>query len=378
MSAQGNPSMLRTGYHRAFALATIVMAMGCNAEKTVVTELQPANVALGTVRVSPLNAIIAVGDSISIRVSGKTIDGVPLVSFDSVLYRLQSNTDTIRVRVSPTGMVTGRASSDANPVLLDVYAFKNGTVRVDEAIIQVTPTAFSGATLSIQPAVDDSTRLAEFSSKGIYPVIENASTGQRVDGPQLRLSYHESDAAKLGCYAPIYNDMGDFTSAELSVTPCGQRVGRNQIVALARNGTAWVIATATVYGVELRDSVQYTFTNQFSYYIEMGPNHLDVYGGQSTYGVIYLAPGATVQFAPFFDPALGGTVSWTFSDPSGATATIPPSEVGGATGNVSALNYGETATRRFMTPGTYTYTSTVTGAIAPFDGRSVTGTIVIE
>jgi len=326
---------------------------------------------------SPLNAIIAVGDSIQVTATGATLTGDPITSFDSVRYVLQTITDTIRVRVSAAGIVTGRASSGSNPVLLNVYAFKGGLVRGDQVVIQVTDTKFGGATLSIQPTGGDSARLAQGSSKSIVPIVQNSVTNESVPNTTFRFTYRPTDASKLGCYVPGIPGIGEFTTLQLSVTDCGTAVGLDQIAAIANSGTAWVIAEANVYGTVLRDSVQYTLTNPYSGYVLLAASNLQVIGGEAL-GTVYLAPGGTVTFLNFLNPSLGSSVIFTFENPAAATVANPVSTVGDSTGNVTALAGQESSNRQFLTPGVYLYTATVTSGIPPFANASVSGKIVVE
>ena len=345
--------------------------LGCSTDKVSAPRLAAPAVALGNLRVSPLNAIMAVGDTLTVTAAGTTLTGEPMTSFDSVLYVLQRVTDTLRVRVSKTGVVTALGSSGNSPVLLNVIAFKNGTARGDQAVIQITAAAIPNATLSIQPTGSDSARLAKQSSKTIRPVVADLTTGDRVSNPQFRYTYHDADSLKVGCYVPQFPTVGTIPSAQLQLTNCGTRVGLNAIRAL-QTGTVWVIATATVYGRPLRDSVLYTFTNPFSFSIAVSANNLSVRGGAATYGTIYIAPGGTITFQNFLPAQLVTSVDYTFDNPAAATSA------GGDSGNVLGLHQYDESPRKFLTPGTYTYTSTLNGAVAPFAGVTLSGQIVVQ
>jgi len=353
-------------------------ALGCNQDRGVAPSVDSPATTLGTIQASPLNAIIAVGQTVQIGVTGATLSGAPITTFDSVVYMTQSTTDSIRVQLSPSGLVTGRASSGSTPVLVNVFAFKGGLVRADQVIIQVTPTAVAGVTLSIQPTGSDSAKLARGSSKTITPVIRNSS-GTRVNGAKLRYIYHDSDAAKMGCYTPRFPAIGDFTAKQLGVATCGRNVSLNQIWALTDSGTAWVIADAMVYGAHLRDSVQYTLTNPYSLSINVVPQNLAINGGQNLMGTPKIAPGGTVHFVNGFDPSFNVTVDFIFADPSAATVADPAATYGDSVGNVIDLPGGQQESpRRFWTAGRYSYTAVVHGGIPPFTGATVTGEIIVQ
>src|SRR5687767_11202329 len=59
----------------------------------------------------PSAALIAVGGSVQITPSAVAFDGTPITTFDSVKYQLYTSSDTARVVLSPTGLVTGRVAS---------------------------------------------------------------------------------------------------------------------------------------------------------------------------------------------------------------------------------------------------------------------------
>lgn len=361
-------------------LVGFVLSMaGCVGDKATAPALRPADSAIGTVTASPMNAIMAVGDTLRITAVGQTLAGAPLASFDSVLYVLQSITDTLRVTVSPTGLVTALSpSGSGNPVQLNVFAFKDGLVRADQAIIQVTQTAIAGAQLSIQPVPPDSAKLAERASKIIRPTIWNPVTGQSVANPTLRYTYNATDIQKMGCYSPNFSGFSNFTSLQLSLSDCGQPVGLNQIFAKARTGTAWVHANVTVYGIPLSDSVQYTLTNSYSGVVIIGN-----LGGLSvlneTPDAADIAPGGTVTFVNDFNQTLAASVGFTFDNPLAAMAADNPSTSGGASGNVTPLTSDQCCSnRKFLAPGAYTWTATVSGSIPPFTGATVTGVIHVE
>jgi len=359
------------------AAITVVTAGGCIGEQGVAPSARAPDATLGTIQASPLNVVMAVGQTTQITVTGKTISGDPITSFDSVVYLTQSTTDSVRVQVSASGLVTARGSSGSNPVLLNVYAFKGELVRADQVIIQVTDVAVSGAGLSIQPQAGDSTKLAIGNSKSIIPMIGN-SAGDSVPYPTFRLTFHTADLIKVGCYTPNFPGIGAFNSQQLSITPCGSATGFNELRAQTNSGTVWVIADAMVYGVHLRDSVQYTLTNPYSSYIFVYANNLSVGGTGGLVGTIQISPSGVIQFDNSFDMTLGTSVDFVFDNPGAATAADPPSTLGGSSGNIIGLNGGESSYRRFMTAGTYNYTATVHGSIPPFTGATVKGQIVVQ
>lgn len=352
--------------------------VGCSEDRGVAPSVQSPTVTLGTIQLSPYNAIIAVDSSLQIHVSGQTLSGDPITSFDSVVYTLQSITDTLRVQLSSGGLVTGRGNSGSTAVLVNVYAFKDNLVRASQVAIQVTPTVVPDLTLSIQPTGSDSAKLARGSSKTITPTIRNAA-GDRVTGTKLRYTFHDEDVPKMGCYNPRLPAIGMFSTTQLTVATCGKTVSLNQIAAVADSGTVWVIADLVAYGVHLRDSVAYTLTYPYSVGVSLAPQNLSINGGGVTLPTVYVPPSGTVHFVNAFDPTMATTADFIFDDPSVATVADPAATYGDSTGNVIDLPGGQQESpRRFLVPGTYSYTATLHGGVPPFTGASVTGKVVVR
>jgi hypothetical protein len=331
--------------------------------------------------VSPINAIMAVGDTMSLTLTGQSVAGDPLTSFDSIEYILQTPTDTIRTRISANGLVTALTPSGTNkPVLVEVIGFKDGVARADQAVIQIVATTFPNATLSIQPISPDSAKLAWGSTKVITPVIRNTS-GQSVASPQIRYEYGPGDSTTLQCYVPNFVATPTLTQAQLKLTTCGSNSNAGSVtldrIHAFRAGTAWVHATVLVFGVVLRDSVKYTLTNPYTGNVSVGPTEL--LPGDPLRANIIIAPGGTITFVNSFPAAIGASVSWTLDNPGAATASNPPATYGDTIGNISAIDASQfTSKRRFLTAGVYTWTAKVICGIAPYNGATVTGEITVQ
>jgi len=365
----------RIGVAAGVGLALVLA--GCMGERAAApSPHSPASI-LGSISGSPMNVIMAVGDTFSVHVSGRALDGSSVTSFDSVTYVLNSIVDTARVSVAPTGLVTGRSNSGTSPVLLNIFAYKNGSAAADQIIIQVTPTSFAATRLSIQPGSSDSTRLAIGSGKNIYPVIQNADGSQTVPNPQLRFTTSAADMKKIGCYylyLPYTTAAFTYSTLALQLNGCAGGFGLNQINAMAL-GTAWVHASALVYGVMLQDSVQYTLTHPFTVYAGAWNNNLEMICGACD---ATIASGGTIIFQNGFASGLGMTVTFTFEHPDAATVASPAATVGDSVGNVTTLQSFEQSPRVFRTPGVYKWTETVSGATPPFQNRTFTGTITVQ
>jgi len=374
---------MRNVHKCASVVGAAWLLAGCVGDKGVAPALRSTATTLGSVVVTPRNAIMAVGDTLSLTFAAATLDGTPVTTFDSVRYLFQNIGDTLRVHVSGAGLVTAVAPSLSNkPVLVNVFAFKDGIVAVDQAAIQVTASRIVGATLSIQPIPPDSAYLAWGSAKTIRPRIGNPTTRQSVSGAAIRYEYSPQDSSALMCYTPTISAPSTLTGLQLTLPICSVKVLNgslrlNQIRAL-RKGSAWVFANVNVYGVMLRDSVRYTLTNPLTGLVYLGTNGLQA-GGSAYFSDVVVAPGGTVTFYNAFPPDLGLSIDFTIDHPEVALATTPPSQYGGASGNVIGLTSTESSSDRiFATPGVYKVTGTVRGGVPPWTGATTTGTITVE
>jgi len=359
---------------------TLLTIGACGGDAGVAPAPNAPEATLGVLHVSPLNAIMAVGDTLTLHVTGQTLSGAAVTSFDSVRYVYQNPTDSLHIHVSPSGTVTAVSPTGNNsPALIEVIGFKNGLARADQAIVQVTASAIAGVTLSIQPVAPDSAVLALGDSKRIVPVIRNSGTGQRVTAPTIRYQFGTGDSAKMYCYQPRFVATATLTAKQLNLSACGGNGIVNQqfnTIRAQAKGSVWVIAAVSVYGMMLRDSVQYRLIYQARKQIVLSTVGLDATVEYAT--TIYLAPGGTVFFINGFAPDLGISLNWTFDNPATVTAGNPPMSDGGTSGNIMSLPGYLTATRRFTTPGTYSWTATQNGGVAPFTGLNITGQIIVE
>jgi hypothetical protein len=371
----------RSGLAGAVLTMMAMMTIGCVGEKGAAPSLRPPENTLAVVHVWPINAIMAVGDTMSLVATGQTIAGAPVTTFDSVQYMFQSPADSLRLRITSAGLVTARATSTPNsPVVVNVFGFKDGAVAADQALVQVVATSFSGATLSIQPIPPDSAKLEWEDVKRIVPVIRN-STGQSVTSPVIRYEYGPGDSTVMQCYVPQFQATATLSQAQLRVTPCGA-VGYSGSVSLNgirafRAGTAWVHARVQVFGVALHDSVFYTLTNRYATTVQISTENLGLRDNSGYLTAI--APGGVVTFTNGLQSGTGASVGWTFDNPSAATSATPLPTYGDTTGNIPPITVSQhTTTRRFNTPGVYTWTATVSGGIPPFAGQTITGKITVQ
>jgi len=360
---------------------------GCSADVTYTQKLlAPPATTLGSLAISPLNAIVAVGGTQQFSVSMQSLTGAPITNADSVVYMLSNPADTVRLRIDrTTGVVTGVApSTPPRHVRVNVFAYQGIVIVGDQAFVQVTTNAIANPTASIQPnwAAGDSVRLAMGVSKTVVPRIRNAA-GDSVSSPAARFNVAAADMQRVAVFQPYVGlfDRSPYVYVTGLQYPSG---GINRFLPKVDSGTAWIYYRAVAYGVPIADSVRYSFTPPFSAQITVTKTNLELTSageGGSANVALTLAAGAEVTF---FNSLSGDdplTITVEFSDPNGATTSVPapsPGQAGGASGNITTLVGGQSAQRRFNTPGRYVWTMKGTGGPAPWNGQTVSGTLVIK
>lgn len=349
--------------------------LACQMETVTQPVLEDPETTLGQLEITPRVSIIAVNGTLQLNVTGRSLTGTPIDGFDSVTFALVRPADTLRVRLTSSGHVTGLApSSGTAHVELNAYAYKGKSIRVARALVQVTPAIVPGTILSIQPAPPDSAKLAQGVTKTIIPVLRNPTTGARVASPVVWYTVRPADELRIGRYQPrLVTPEGTVTQWFPSPAPAP-----NQIRASAGEGTVWIYARINVYGTTLTDSVLYTLSYPYVLTILTEKVNLKVASKTAANQEYNLAPGAQVTFRNGVAPTDPLLVTYTFDNPSAATAPSPLPAVGGTTGNLTPLKGGQSSTRRFLTPGTYRWTATASGGPDPWPGQTVTGTIVIK
>lgn len=161
-------------WRRAAAVFAIGALCACFGEKGAIEPTVPPAEALGSLTMSPDAVILAVGQTRQLTLSATTLTGTPVTAFETVFYWLDTPADSVRISLSPTGLVT--ALSPGALLRVNVFVKRNQQFAAAQAIFHVTSTAIAGATLSIQPT--DSSRLAAGTTKTIPATLRNPSTGQ--------------------------------------------------------------------------------------------------------------------------------------------------------------------------------------------------------
>jgi len=369
----------RTAPYGVSLLLTSMLLAGCLGDKGVVTATRPAATTMGSAVATPMSAIMAVGDTLSVRLSVKTITGVPVTTFDSVLYVYSFQSDSQYVRISPTGVFTALSPTiPSQPAKIWMLAFKDGAVVADVALIQVTQTVLPGAIVSITP---DSANWPALREKNVNPMVWDPITDSVIAGTTIRLEFAPKDSAGVVCFSDY---LGNNLPPNISAPQTGKNVcttqgGWDYNVPNKFYGikpeTVTVYANAMVYGKMLGDSARFAITNPMTNYIQISPFSLS---GASGYYVLNAAvkAGGTVSFYNMYDPSYGTAVNIVFDHPEGVTPW--PDTAGAPTGNIMKLMGNQGTIRQFNTAGTYKYTYTITDGVAPFKGVTGQGVVTVQ
>lgn len=362
-----------------FLALGISMLTACHGQSmSALPDLPLSTTAPAFIAATPPASILAVGGTQQLSVTGVSLAGAGISTFDSVLYQYNALADSVRLRMTSGGLLTGLASTGATPVRINVIAFKEGTVRGDQVLAQVTPAAVTGLTLSIQPIAPDSAKLAAGVTKTITPVLRNPVTGIAVATPAVIYKIKGPDSARVDVYrGSVRYVISSANAMTVRPTTANSGLAPNQFIALSGEGTAWLYATVNAYGTVLQDSVRYAFSYPYTQTISTVKVNLAV---QSMYGytTLTLAPGAIVTFQNGVAATDPLTVAYAFDNPAAVTAPSPPSTAGAASGNVTTLTGGQTSRRQFLTSGTYHWTVIAAGGPAPWPGQTLAGTILVK
>jgi hypothetical protein len=363
---------------KKFGLLCILVALGCDTDKFTGIKSSESNFFF--VRLDPQAASVGVGETKQVTVTAydagpcaggpcsPLTPGNPVTVQQTPTFR---STDTLRVRVSPTGLVTGIAVGSASVIatLQNIPGFTGGpSVSLsDTTIFTVTPApvqlgglALSGRATGTPNTVAAGSTLALTTTT---TDANGASLGTTVGRPQYYSTRPE--IATVSATGVVTGVLPGNTTilATITVGPETRTANYDVIV------TSPVTATVNICGQACGPT---PVTG-----IAFHPASLTV---SATQAQVQGLPGATVTFtAPANTFTATSTpnntqcFNVTFANPAAAGAVPPSTDSGdigtGAAGTSNAPLCSGSRSRRFTTPGTYTYTSTTNNA---------TGTIVVE
>ncbi len=350
-------------------IVTAATAAACQIEETSVPVAVQPGEALAGIGVSPKSAILAVGQQQTLTVAPRSLNGGATLAVDSVKYLFVNPADTALVQIAANGTVTALAAS--SEIDVNVVGYLGGVSRCTRVVLQVAPTAISGMTLSMQPSPGELTVLAAGNSKNITPMISDPGSGETI---YASVQYESSDSSAIAVFDPAIYAPPTFSICNRSTSPASSPT---QIVALTPERSAWIYGSVSVFGNVLRDSVQYTASYPLAALLSTRVQQVAIVNDFANQTVT-LAPGASVTFRNGTAATDSVAMTYTFSDPTAAGPTVPPTSVGGTSGDVSVLNAGQSARRRFANLGTVVWTAKAVSGPTTWVGQTLSGTIVIK
>lgn len=366
---------------KRFGLLFMLVVLGCDTDKF--TGIKSSATNFFFVRLNPEAAAIAVGQTQQLAVTAfdagpcipgpctPSAPGNPIIVQGSPTFR---STDTLRVRVSPTGLVTGIATGTASVIatLQDIPGFTSGpsVTLADTTVFTVTAAPVTIGNLQLSGR-----------ATGTPNTVGSGST--------LTLTTTITDPSG----APITN-VG--RPQYYSTNPSIATVNATGVVSGVKPGNATILATITVGGVTRTTSYDVVVTNPVAATVMICGQACDVpvpgtpivftpasITVSATQAQVQGLAGAVVTFAVANNTFTASSTpnntqcfNVTFANPAAAGA-VPPSTnsgnigTGGASPPLCSNTTGalRSESRLFTTPGTYTFSSTTNGA---------TGTIIVE
>lgn len=329
-------SLSSVGRAGALALAVVLAACGGHDAPTTPAPRAAPSDLLNLVRVSPQAAVIAAGGTQQLTLTAIALDSTPVTSFDTTVY---TSSDSTRVKVSATGLITAATGSKAvtgsSPVRVIASVTRGQVTRADTCYVAVVETQGTNPTFSIFDPTAATKKLPISGTKTISPTVTYLAG--------------MTPTSLSGSSVPI----------KLSITPTTSVLptSTNGFYVFSPSGTIHVTATTSVFGVPLTDTITYSLGDQTSitifisnsgliYYQSSSGNPAGAYNDSTT---LYLQAGGSVTFQNnfIFQPY---SFNIEFTAPEGVT---PPDSIAG----LSFLTFSSprNQTRTFATPGRYTW-----------------------
>lgn len=362
---------------KRFGLLCILVALGCDTDKF--TGIKDSASDFYFVRLDPQAASIAVGETKQVSVTAydagpcggapcsPLTPGNPITVQQAPTYR---STDTLRVRVSSTGLVTGVAVGSASVI----------------ARLQDTPGTTGGASVTLADTTIFTVTAAPVTFGGLALSGRATGTPNTVGaGSTLALTTTITDAGGApvtGVGRPqYYSTKPEIATVSATGVVTGVKPGATTILATMAVGAT---TRATSYDVTVTPPVNATVmicgqacqANPVTG-ISFTPAALTVSATQAQVQglagstITFTVPAST--FTATTSPNNVQCFNVTFANPAAAGAVAPSTDSGdigtGAAGTTNAPQCSGSRSRLFTTPGTYTYTSTTNNA---------TGTIIVQ
>jgi len=365
---------------KKLGLLCIVVALGCNTDKFTGI---PSASNFYFVRLNPMAASIAVGETQQLSFTAfdagpcsggpcsPLAPGNPIPVQGTQTFR---STDTLKVKVSPTGLVTGIAVGSASVIATqqDMPGYTSGpsVTLADTTVFTVTaaPVAMGTVTLSGRATGTPNT-VGAGSTLALVTTITDASgaTVTNVGRPQY---YSTKPEVATVSSTGVVSGLNPGTTTILATITVGGVTGTTSYDVIV---TRPVAATVMICGQACTTPVPGTG-------IAFSPADITVSATQAQVqglaGVVVTFTVPNNTFSATTTPNNTQCFNVTFADPAAAGAVAPSTNSGNiGTGGASpplcsnASGTARSESRLFTTPGTYAYTNTTNGA---------TGTIIVQ
>ena len=369
-------------------LAIAIVFVACNSNDKITDVLQISD--FFAVRLDPQAVTLAQGGTQTMTVTAfdascpgpaatpcnPLAPGNPVAVNGVTTFR---STDTTVAKVDANGVVTAQPKAGAANIIMTLQNIPGATSKPSVTLADTTPVTVL-ATGATPPAVAGMTLTSSRSTNGA------ASTDT------LTITYTDAGGATLATQRGSTNASGIGRPAFFSSNPEVATVGATGIITGVKPGAATISASNTVGGVTKTATFPVTITDPVTATISVTtatsgtgviffPDSITV---SATEAVVEGRPNTTTPGAVVTWAVVGTTLfpntftttttpnntdcfNVTFDAPTAALSTTPTGNSGNiGTGGAGSANpplcNGLSQARLFVTPGTYTFTSTTNGA----------------
>jgi hypothetical protein len=315
-----------------FLAPAVTLTIACGSDAPTTPHAADPSVVLGSVTVAPQAIVMAAGKTAQLTASATSLSGIAIDALDTVMY---SSSDSGRVRVSPTGLLTaatGAAAVTSGPVSIIVSARKNGVTKTTTAYVAVVATEGTNPQFTIRTP-NDTAILGVGTFQSVVGTLSYTVNGSTVNVPSSGIPF------------------------VIQVTPSAYGVvqGTKSFQVLRAVDTIRVSTSVSVFGTMLSDSTKYPLGDASAVYITIQASGLIYKQGDGsapfdTSTTFYVRKGGSVWFQNnLFGSAYVFGVSFESSN-----GGVPIAPITGLSGDFSAFRHEVV----LNTSGTYKYTWT--------------------
>lgn len=326
---------LYTVYTAILLCATSLTTLAC--VDVSVPKVTPPTEAelLVRVRAAQKGFLAAQGDTFRISLRATNLKGqlIEIAPEDSLVF-ISSNEDM--VRVDADGLITAVKPTAGQLVTIVISLTKKSVTRLDTATIVVVPNPVSVASIKITPV--DSTRLGVLSGQQFIRISAHDATGKKIPNLFIPIAFDRDFPQATG-----------FIVLTTIVYSAADTAYRRSVLNFGFFGDLWLLASVNAFGTVLRDSVKFTgiYPSMQMITIDQHETLKTITSAQANQNFL-LQPCGSVMFSN----ATAEQIDIIFDDPSAVNECV----LGDETGNITALEPGGMAIRKFRDLATRTWT----------------------